>query len=97
RLRGTVVWFGINLELFEETAETPLWVSRHHSYADEPDASQELGEENQDWYRRHGRHWFPIDVRRDTEYPQVLTGVIESLSRYGAALQTARQTVERRG
>ena len=52
RLLGTVVWFGINLELFEHTGKTPLWVSRWGSFDDEPDVSQELGEENQDWYRR---------------------------------------------
>ncbi|MDE0231307.1 MAG: hypothetical protein OXN93_03390 [bacterium] len=96
RLRGTVVWFGINLELFEDTGKTPLWVSRHHSYADEPDVSRELGEENRDWYRRHGRHWFPIDVRTDTEYPQVLTGVVASLRRYGTNLQAARKAVKSR-
>ena len=96
RLHGTVVWFGINLELFEDTGETPLWVSRHQSYADEPDVSRELGDEDRDWYRRHGRHWFPIDLKRDAEYPQVLAGVADSLKRYGDALQAARKAVEHR-
>ena len=96
RLHGTVVWFGINTDLFETTGETPLWVSRHHSYTDEPDVSREIGKEDQDWYRKHDRHWFPIDLRRDAEYPQVLAGVIDSLKRYGDALQEARKAVEDR-
>ena len=96
RLLGTVVWFGINLELFEETSETPLWVSRDHKKADEPAVSRELGEENRDWYRRQGRHWFPIDVKRGVEYPQVLNGVVASLSEHGTNLQAARNAVKRR-
>lgn len=97
RLHGTVVWFGINLRLFEDTGETPLWVSRHQSYADEPDVSRELGDEDRDWYRMHGRHWFPINLRRDVEYPQVLVGVVDSLKRYGDALQAARKAVAKPG
>ena len=95
-LHGTVVWFGINTELFEDTTKSPLWASRHHSYADEPDVSRELGEEDQDWYRRHGRHWFPIDLRSDAKYPQELSGLVDSLKRYGDDLQQARETIERR-
>ena len=94
RLHGAVVWFGINLELFERTGKTPLWVSRHHSYPDEPDVSRRLGAEDQAWYRRHGRHWFPINLMRDVEYPQVLAGVVDSLKRYADDLQTARKAVE---
>ena len=96
RLHGIVVWFGINTDLFETTGETPLWASRHHSYADEPDVSHEIGEEGQHWYRKHDRHWFPIDLMRDAEYPQVLAGVVDSLKRYGDALQGARRAVEHR-
>ena len=95
-LHGTVVWFGINKELFETTSKSPLWASRHHSYADEPDVSRELGKEDQDWYRRHGRHWFPIDLRSDAKYPQELSGLVDSLKRYGDDLQEARETIERR-
>lgn len=93
RLRGTVVWFGINTELFETTGKTPLWASRHHSHADEPDVSRELGDEGHNWYRRHGRHWFPIDLRGDAKYPQDLSGVVDSLKRYGEDLQAARKAV----
>ena len=96
RLHGAVVWFGINTDLFETTGKTALWASRHQSYADEPDVSRELGEEDQDWYHKHARHWFPIDLRRDAEYPQVLAGVVESLKGYGHALQAARMAVEHR-
>ena len=96
RLHGTVVWFGINTDLFDSTGRTPLWASRHHSYADEPDVSRELGKEGQDWCRRHGRHWFPIDLKRDVEYPQVLASVVDGLKRYGDDLQEARETIERR-
>ena len=96
RLHGIVVWFGINTDLFETTGETPLWASRHHSYADEPDVSRELGTEGQDWHRKHDRHWFPIELMREVEYPQVLAGVVESLKRYGDDLQEARKTIEHR-
>jgi len=96
RLHGAVVWFGINTDLFEATGKTALWASRHQSYADEPEVSRELSKENQDWYHKHDRHWFPIDLRRDAEYPQVLAGVVESLKGYGDSLQAARRAVELR-
>ncbi|WP_420612269.1 hypothetical protein [Candidatus Spongiisocius sp.] len=95
-LCGNVVWFGINKDLFETTRTTPLWASRHHSNADEPDVSRELGKEDQDWYHRHGRYWFPIELMRDVEDPQILAGVVKSLRRYGDDLQAARKTIERR-
>jgi len=96
RLHDNVVWFGINLELFENTGKTPLWASRHQSHADEPDVSRELGKEDYDWFSTHGRHWFPINLRRDAEYPQILAGVVESLKCYGDALQVAQKAVELR-
>ena len=95
-LHGNVVWFGINTELFETTGKTPLWVSRREGHTDEPDVSRELGNKDRGWYRMHGRHWFPIDLRRDAEYPQVLAGVVDSLKRYGNDLQAARKAVEHR-
>lgn len=96
-LRGNVVWFGINTELFETTTNTPLWVGRHHSHADEPDVvSRELGDEDRNWHSMHDRHWFPIDLTRDAEYPYVLAGVVDSLKRYGDALEEARKAAEHR-
>ena len=35
-LRGTVVWFGINVEQFERTGETPLWVDCYDYLQDKP-------------------------------------------------------------
>ena len=32
RLRGAVVWFGVNIERFEETGDTPLWVNSRYSF-----------------------------------------------------------------
>lgn len=94
-LHGNVVWFGINTELFEATGWTPLWVSRWQGFADEPDVSQQLANTDQDWYRSDGRYWFPIDLKRQVEYPHVLAGVVYSLKRYGDDLQAAREAVER--
>ncbi len=96
-LCGNVVWFGINTELFETTRKTPLWVGRHQSHADEPDVvNRELGDEDRDWHSLHGRHWFPIELKRDVEEPQILAGVVDSLKRYGDALEEARKAAEHR-
>lgn len=96
-LCGNVVWFGINKELFETSGTTPLWVGRHQSHADEPDVvNRELGDEDRDWHSLHGRHWFPIELKRDVEEPQILAGVVDSLKRYGDALEEARKAAEHR-
>jgi len=95
-LCSNVVWFGINKDLFETTGTTPLWVSRWGGLDDEPDVSRELGIEDEDWYSEHDRHWFPIELKRDVEEPQILAGVVESLRRYGDDLQAARKAVDHR-
>jgi hypothetical protein len=41
----------------------------------------------------HDRYWFPINLGRDAEYPQVLAGVVDNLKRYGDALQAVQQAV----
>lgn len=69
RVHGTVVWFGINTELFEATGETPLWVN----------CSGNEFAGFQDELRVQNARWAPVELRRGAEFPEILEGVVESL------------------
>ena len=84
-LRGTVVWFGINVEQFESTGETPLWVDCYDMLQDEPS-------EVQDALGMQGSQWAPITLKRDVEYPEMLDGVVESLKQVADVLCQLRST-----
>lgn len=83
RLAGAIVWFGINVEQFEKTADTPLWVDFHYSFRDASTHEREaLG-------MRDG-HWGPVNLKRDVEYPEMLDGVVDSLKQYADRIQEVR-------
>ena len=83
RLRGTVVWFGINLERFERTGETPLWVDCYEYLRDMPsEARDTLGMQD--------LQWAPVTLKRDVEYPEILDGVVDSLKQIADVLHRLR-------
>ncbi len=78
KLHGNVVWFGINLALFEKTGDTPLWVQFSNNLRQKlasamlPELRGTLGMQDDTW-------WAPVNLIRDAEYPQILNGVVDSL------------------
>ena len=79
RLRGTIVWFGINVERFERTGETPLWVDCfEHLQGTSPEIQDRLGMQDS--------KWAPVALKRDVEYPEILDGVVDSLKKIADAL-----------
>ena len=82
RLHRTVVWFGVNVEQFEQTGDTPLWVDCDSALRDKPSEMRaELG--------MHDARWAPVNLKRDVEYPEMLDGVVESLKHIGDVIQEA--------
>ena len=79
RLHGTIVWFGVNLELFERTGETPLWVSCHN-------CPEDRRSEIRDALRMQDSQWAPVTLKRDVELPEILDGVVDSLKKIADAL-----------
>ena len=78
-LRGTVVWFGINVEQFERTGETPLWVDCFEYLRDKPsELRNALGMQDP--------QWAPVALKRDVEYPEILDGVVDSLKQIADVL-----------
>ena len=84
RLRGTIVWFGVNVDQFERTGDTPLWVDYYHSIPrDKLDYVRDV-------LRMHDAHWAPVELKRDVEYPEMLDGVVDSLKQIADVTHEAR-------
>ena len=82
-VRGVIVWFGINIEEFERTGDTPLWVDFWHRASVIPAEIREgLGMRDDSWA--------PVELKRDVEYPEMLEGVVHSLRRIADAIYEAR-------
>jgi hypothetical protein len=76
-----MVWFGVNVERFEKTGDTPLWVnSSFRGITTKLDDKLDL----QDAY------WVPVTLKRDVEYPEMLDGVVESLKHIADVVHEAR-------
>ena len=72
RIRGAIVWFGVNIDQFERTGDTPLWVDCLNYLVDKlGEVGDELGMTE--------ANWIPVNLKRDVEYPEMLDGVVESL------------------
>ena len=83
RLLGSVVWFGINIERFEETGDTPLWLNSQYSF--QPIVTELAGKLNlQDSY------WVPVVLKRGVEYPAMLDGVVDSLKHIADVIYETR-------
>ena len=83
RLHGTVMWFGVNVEQFEKTVDTPLWVNSRYSFQD---IATKLAEQLdlQDSY------WIPVTLKRGAEFPEMLDGVVESLKQIADVVDAAK-------
>ena len=80
RLHGKIVWFGVNLDLFENSRETPLWVDcRSHP--------QRKSDEVRYASQIHNICWAPVELKREVELPEMLDAVVNSLRRIADALQ----------
>ena len=78
------MWFGINVEQFERTGETPLWVDlrvERHDYL-QGHAIRAYGTT----LGIHDSRWAPVALRRDVEYPEILDGVVDSLKQIADVL-----------
>ena len=85
RLSGAIVWFGVNVDQFARTADTPLWVDFQYSFKDAPTRTREaLGMQD--------GHWGPVNLKRDVEYPEMLDGVVDSLKRFADTIQEVRSS-----
>ena len=87
KLHGTIVWFGINIELFEKTGETPLWVDLSAQWND---FLQNMPSEKRDALSMQDSQWAPVALKRDVEYPEILDGVVDSLKQIADALHQVR-------
>ena len=86
-LRGTVVWFGINVERFERTGETPLWVDLCVEWND---YLQDMPSEVRGALGMRDPQWAPVALKRDVEYPEILDGVVHSLKQIADVLHQVR-------
>ena len=87
KLRGTTVWYGINVDQFEKTRETPLWVDLSTQWND---FLQDMPSEVRDALGVQDSQWAPVALKRDVEYPEILDGVVDSLKKIADALHQAR-------
>ena len=74
RLYGNIVWFGVNVNQFERTGDTPLWVNPSSGL-------RTIGTELAKRLESKDPHWLPVTLKRDVEYPEMLDGVVDSLKR----------------
>ena len=83
------MWFGINLGLWAEEADTPLWLGMYEPIRIDREA---IGSElNLPVVERHGGLWIPIHPRTGVEYDKVLDDVVAQLKRMREiALATAK-------
>ena len=82
-IRGAIVWFGVNIDQFERTGDTPLWIDCLTHLVDKPaEVRDELGMSD--------ANWVPVNLKRDVEYPEMLDGVVESLKHIADAVYEAR-------
>ena len=85
RLAGAIVWFGVNVDQFARTADTPLWVDFQYSFKDVPTRTREaLGMQD--------GHWGAVNLKRDVEYPEMLDGVVDSLKKFADTIQEVRSS-----
>lgn len=83
KLRETVVWFGVNVDQFEKTADTPLWVDWYSIVEEERSKVQEeLGIRD--------ASWVPVRLKRDVEYAEMLDSVVESLNHISDVIHRIR-------
>ncbi len=84
RLRGTIVWFGVHVNEFERTGDTPLWVDYCDSIPRDKlgDVRDELGMNDHDWIR--------VNLKRGVEYPEMLDGVVDSLKHIADVIHEVR-------
>ena len=87
RLRGTIVWFGINTQQFERTGETPLWVDLCIKWNDH---LQNMPCQKRNELSVQGSQWAPVNLVRDAEYPDLLDGVVDSLKQIADVLHELR-------
>ena len=83
RLNGLIVWFGVNVDQFERTGETPLWV-------DCLEILQDKATDIRDVLDIQDSQWAPVNLKRGVEYPEMLDGVVESLKRIADELSEAQ-------
>ena len=81
------MWFGINVEQFERTGETPLWVDLCVGWNDH---LQDMPSEAQDKLGMQDSQWAPVALRRDVEYPEILDGGVVSLKQIADVLYQVR-------
>ena len=82
-LHDTVVWFGVNVEQFEKTGETPLWVDWYSITGEQRDQVRE-------GLAIRDAQWVPVSLKRDVEYSEMLDGVVDSLRNIADAIHQAR-------
>ena len=83
KLYNTIVWFGVNVEQFEKTGETPLWVDWYSITGEQ--RNQVHGE-----LVIRDPNWVPIMLKRDVEYSEMLEGVVVSLKHVADVIHQAR-------
>lgn len=89
RLHENMVWFGVNVNQFERTGKTPLWVDcfRYSSLFKGTEFGEEL--ELQDG------GWAPVELKRGVEYPEMLDAVVDSLKHIADVVYEARNLSSR--
>ena len=62
----------MNVEQFEKTGDTPLWVDWYSAAGEKRQLVQEE-------LAIQDARWVPVSLKRDVEYSEMLDGVVESL------------------
>ena len=83
RLRGAVLWFGVNVEQFEKTVDTPLWVNSQYSF-------QGIATKLAEQLDLQDSDWIPVTLKRGVEFPEMLDGVVESLKQIADVVYATR-------
>ena len=85
-LHQNIVWFGVNLDQFERSGETPLWVDCRSQLQEKP--KEAFGE-----LRIHNDRWAPVNLKRGVEFPEMLDAVVDGLRRIADGLQGTSASV----
>ena len=81
------MWFGVNVDQFETTGNTPIWVNSSSSLQD---ARTALAKK----LHLQDSSWIPVTLKRGVEYPEMLDGVVDSLKNIADAIEEVGLSAE---
>ncbi len=83
RVNGNIAWFGVNVDRWERDGSTPLWLNLYRAN----DATLEDIKEH--WQLEVEGKWVPIYLKRDADFPDLLSDVVSSLREIAEVIQNS--------